>query len=145
MSKPSAQGLDPVHGWDFYYMFYISTNLTPPPPLPELWRLSSLKIGFLLGWLHNKGTFSGPLIVRERCERSQQRIDRFRNSLIRDLMILIPYGLFKADNAEVTSLVYSVRVSGCQFLFKMNRPNNFVRNLFNMTSGDCFWKFSTTY
>ena len=82
MSKPSAQGSDPVHGWDFYYMFYISTSSS----LLLSYRgaeLLSLKIGFLLGWLHNKGTFSGPLIVRERCERSQQSIERIIKSQMR--------------------------------------------------------------
>ena len=76
MSKPSAQGSDPVHGWDFYYMFYISTSSSLLLSCRGA-ELLSLKIGFLLGWLHNKGTFSGPLILRERCERSQQTIDGF--------------------------------------------------------------------
>ena len=73
MSKPSAQGVDPMVGFLLYVLhFNLSSSFSSAVEL-----LLSLKIGFLLGWLHNKGTFSGPLILRERCERSQQTIDGF--------------------------------------------------------------------
>ena len=81
MSKPSAQGVDPMVGFLLYVLhFNLSSSSSSFSQFSfSVWMelLLSLKIGFLLGWLHNKGTFSGPLILRERCERSQQTIDGF--------------------------------------------------------------------
>ena len=80
MSKPSAQGVDPTVGFLLYVLhFNLSSSSSFSQFSFSVWMelLLSLKIGFLLGWLHNKGTFSGPLILRERCERSQQTIDGF--------------------------------------------------------------------